>query len=709
MPYLKKRFQRRRPIWMQMKGALVLDNFEQQLLRDYLCNLFFSTETSKRAVSSLCNWLEDNIHLLSEEEPDEELFELLSRFQAAVKNHSSTRHIQTLLRSEVEKIITMQKTQKSAPSQLEKNLRLLGKELKLDKTDRAILGLLARYRLSGHIEELADSLSREGLPVQTLLSLFTGINRKTISERLTPPQALISSGLIQSKYYKGNDVTDRYDLPDPIAEALQKEGCSPDDIRTHILGCPVKAKLKWDDFSHLEKDRDRLALFLREAIKSNIAGVNILLWGAPGTGKTEFCKTLAEEIGCNLFAVGETDDDGNEPSRSERMDSLRLAQSLLRYQSQSFLMLDEMDDLFERSPFVQLLGGKFKPSSKIFLNRLLENNPTPTIWIVNEASHLDETVIRRMSLVVEIKKPPQQARETVWKRIATARQLDLSETKIKELARLDVSPAILDNAVKFAQVTGQGHEDILFASEGFINAIQGKVRSKPCTSSLYSPELLNADIDLTKLTAKLVQSGQKEFSLCLHGLPGTGKTEYVRQLAEQLGMEVLVKKTSDLMSPYVGENEQNIAKAFQEAIDNDCFLVFDEADSLLGDRRHAVRGWEVSLVNEMLTWMESHPLPFACTTNLMERFDQASLRRFTFKVCLHPLTIEQNHIAFKKFFGVKAPTELYTLTNLTPGDYAVVRKKAAILGESQPKKLIEMLRAESTAKEGARAQIGFTA
>lgn len=48
----------------------------------------------------------------------------------------------------------------------------------------------------------------------------------------------------------------------------------------------------------------------------------------------------------------------------------------------------------------------------------------------------------------------------------------------------------------------------------------------------------------------------------------------------------------------------------------------------------AHHGWEVSQVNEMLTWMERHPLPFACTASLMHRLDPASLRRFTVKAAL---------------------------------------------------------------------------
>ena len=136
--------------------------------------------------------------------------------------------------------------------------------------------------------------------------------------------------------------------------------------------------------------------------------------------------------------------------------------------------------------------------------------------------------------------------------------------------------------------------------------------------------------------------------------PGTGKSAFARYLAERLGLEVLQKRTSDLLSPWVGETEQQIAAAFAEARDAQAFLVFDEADSLLGDRRNAHRSWEVSQVNEMLTWMESHPLPFACTTNFGEHLDPATLRRFVFKVRLDYLAPAQVEEAFRTYFALPA-------------------------------------------------------
>ena len=110
----------------------------------------------------------------------------------------------------------------------------------------------------------------------------------------------------------------------------------------------------------------------------------------------------------------------------------------------------------------------------------------------------------------------------------------------------------------------------------------------------------------------------------------------------------------------------------------------------------------------MLTWMETHPLPFACTTNFGERLDVATLWRFTFKIELDYLTPEQATAAFRTYFALTPPAEVATLTTLTPGDFAVVRRKAEILNLLQsPKELTAMLRAECEAKPNKLRKTGF--
>lgn len=90
----------------------------------------------------------------------------------------------------------------------------------------------------------------------------------------------------------------------------------------------------------------------------------------------------------------------------------------------------------------------------------------------------------------------------------------------------------------------------------------------------------------------------------------------------------LTKRVSDIESCWVGVTEQNIADAFEEARKDGAVLLFDEADSFLLDRRSATRSWEMTKVNEFLQQMEVFPGVVACTTNLMDTLDQASLRRF---------------------------------------------------------------------------------
>ena len=145
---------------------------------------------------------------------------------------------------------------------------------------------------------------------------------------------------------------------------------------------------------------------------------------------------------------------------------------------------------------------------------------------------------------------------------------------------------------------------------------------------------------------------------------------------------------------YVGGSEANIAAAFAEARENRAMLVFDEADSFLQERSAAGRSWEITQVNEMLTQMENHPLPFVCTTNLHERLDKASLRRFTFKVKYDYLSPQQRQTAADYFFGLKN-LPLDDLDYLTPGDFSLVKNKAQILGvEKNRREIAAMLRLE---------------
>jgi len=596
------------------------------------------------------------------------------------------------------------------PSVLELNLRAVGELLQLSEQEHVLMGALVRAKVSPLFEDLFETLELDEIragdsTVMGVLATLLGLTRGELLDAMSPRGRLLGSGLFTIDYR-----SDCQPLP-ALTRFLQAQAEPLSDVRAALLGDPLLHSLEWEDYEHLREDRDLAGNILSRAASLQEHGIHILLYGAPGTGKTEFCKTLAAKLGLKLYGVGMADERGQEPSRDERVGSFRLSQKLLENQTDALLLFDEAEDLLRAEGHDEFLaerpGGY---GSRVFMHKLFEESRVPTLWTVNDPSALGPSVLRRMTFAIEMKVPPARVRERVWARLLEREHVDIPRDEIRRLAEdFDTAPAIAAGAVRSARLTGGGSREIRRAVTSIAKVMRGaEAPPRPNNAVAYEPQLINADLDLANLATRLSGLDTRAFSLCLYGPPGTGKSAYVRWLAREMGLEVIQKRASDLLSKWVGENERNIAAAFAEARDAGAFLVFDEADSLLGDRRHASQGWEISQVNEMLTWMESHELPFACITNLMSHLDEAALRRFSFKVKFDFLKPAQRELAFRHYFDIEAPAGVREIDSLTPGDYAVVRNRAKLLGElGNGAELKKMLEAEVAVKPHARKQIGF--
>jgi len=132
---------------------------------------------------------------------------------------------------------------------------------------------------------------------------------------------------------------------------------------------------------------------------------------------------------------------------------------------------------------------------------------------------------------------------------------------------------------------------------------------------------------------------------------------------------------------YVGESEKQVADAFNTAEDREAVLVIDEVDSFLSSRALASRNHEVTLVNEFLTQMEEFRGVLVCTTNNLKMLDPACIRRFVHKIEFKYLTSSGCLLFYDKILGPLSSMPLATeemtivskITNLTPGDFRVVR------------------------------------
>ena len=607
-------------------------------------------------------------------------------------------------------------TRQTQPDQTGKRLRRLSRTMGLNRIDTAILELVLRNKADHLVESMMDRICKypawhsSGFALTNpVLPRLLGFSAGAFFRRFAPDAPLVTSGLV-SVCDDGNVTVHRR-----LTRLHWLPKVATTDVPRLLLDLASPGELGWSDFDHVARDRDHLERTLSGALRTGHKGVNVLVYGPPGTGKTEFCKTLAAQLETPLYVVGELDADSRNPWGGGRLQELRLAQRLLGGKRRSILLFDEMEDLLSAEAEVPPLfgsrrGPKFSADgSKVFMNRLLEETPVPILWTSNSAHCTSPVLLRRMMFALELRHPSAEVRQRVWARQLSQHGIEAAEEDARALAReYDVTPGVAYGVTAAAKLGGGTLADVRQGLSGLARLLSGNKPPVQTNPDKYDIALLRADIDPVQLADRLASSSTRHFSLCLHGPPGTGKSAFVRHVAGRLGLEVLQKRASDLISMWVGGTESNIREAFAEARDAEAFLVFDEADSLLADRRLAHRNWEVNQVNEMLTWMESHPFPVAFTTNFRERLDPATLRRFTFKIALDYLSPAQARVAFRTYFDQEAPAQLAGLAALTPGDFAVVRRKAEILDcLSDPREITGMLRKECEAKPNSPRRVGF--
>ncbi|QTL03465.1 AAA family ATPase [Aquabacter sp. L1I39] len=596
-----------------------------------------------------------------------------------------------------------------AASPLERKVSWLGDELGLAPIDRPILALLVRTATVPEVHTLALALVSQFIPERLRMphNMDIGLNTiaallgqmpRAVSRRLTCEMPLVMYGLVDDR--RGHD----FAASSRTLKVANASRSTAQTLRALLFGKPKTTSLAWEDFSHLQRDAELVCDLLKAASRNRTRGINILLHGAPGTGKTAFASALAARAGLHAVFVGECAEEGEEPDREQRISALALAQKLSSQSEGLLLVMDEAEDIFVG---VDEARGHSRLGAKVFMNNLVEANPCPTLYISNHPHRLGRAVLRRMTYAVEFPRLDRAARERIVRRSATRHKIALDQPGLQELVRLDAPPALIDHGLRTARLCGADVKVAVQAASSVLKVMGG--RPAPVDAKArFHPAFACADTDLARLTERIVASGRLDISLCLHGLPGTGKSAYARYLAERMDLEVLEKRASDLLGMFVGQSEQNIADCFEEARARRAFLIFDEADSLLRDRTGASRSHEVSQVNEMLTWMERHPYPFACTTNFADALDPAAARRFLFKIGFLPLAKAQARALFAHTFGLTPPAHLDGLCQLTPGDFAVVARKALVMGETEANALVEALASEVEAKPGgARQPIGF--
>ena len=587
---------------------------------------------------------------------------------------------------------------------------LIGKLCELPEFEIAVLTLLAMCDKYNFISRIAiacennrgwhDSSTR-GIH-EDHFSAFTGIKND-----LDPDEDLKIEdiGFIKSR---GRNYVLSKTLRDIYETVIDNE----EKLKLFLYGDHSENNLEIDDFSYVNENIYKLKKLLISHKRTDEKPLNIFIYGSPGTGKTEFAKTLGKVTGRKVHFICEQDKNKADVTRKERISALTLISSLKDDDETKLLVVDEADEILSdinSNSLASLFGfarSNKSGGSKIFLNRLLENLTIPVIWIINEHRQIDEAVLRRMNYCLEFPKPPLEVRNNIIAKLVSKNEIKMQRGDIETLALYDTSPAYIENAIRLGKSFDGNFGIVKQILENNISA-SGKIKKTIAPKDDFKIELSNANTDLIALKDRVKACNSTKLTFCFSGVPGTGKSEYARFLAKEMGYEILYKRYSDLSSKWLGETEQNIAAAFREATQKRAFLILDEADSLLMRRENAHRSWEVTQVNEFLTQIESHEYPFAITTNAFDNLDTAAMRRFLFKVKFDAMEREQIKAAFQHFFNKPAPNELLRNENLTPADFALIRNQAQILGIENPQDLAQMIIEEAATRGGIKQRIGF--
>lgn len=609
----------------------------------------------------------------------------------------------------------------SQPHPLDKNVDMLAETLGLPLSATNFLRLAAAFcyaTLQPNVFSFIDVPSR----MAKALGVIADCSTQDAARLFDPGAPLWRSGLLKvAQSSRGaRDIEDLLILSDMGERLLAYAHPDEASMAAAVLKpMPLTntRKLHWP---HMESAAKLISALLKNATDRGERGVNLLIHGDPGTGKTEFVRQLLTENGFQPYAIDHTDEQGNEASRADRLAHLRLSRTFAGQRDRAVLVVDEAEDIFvgdHHHPFADLFRSRNQ--SKAWMNDILEHCPQPVIWISNKVSHMDPAYLRRFTFCVPFPKPPQALRQTLVQE--QLRDQGCSAQVMNAIAALDqTTPALIDSARRFVILSqGSGLDadaTVKTMIDGHLSALAGH-SSLQITKREIPFDMRYLNIEGPTSAGDLLAWMQCEGAgtALFAGPPGTGKTQFASELARQMGRRLILKTASDITSKWYGESERNVATMFRECDPQQEVLFLDEGDVLLTDRDMSGQRADRAVTAEFLRWLECFEGVFICATNHAASLDPALARRFTHRLNFLPMTLSQRGTMLAEMALGDPLAELESaivqrlqrLDRLTPGDFANVQRRLRHQRADLDRWLAE-LTAEQQVKPGARTSVmGF--
>lgn len=293
-----------------------------------------------------------------------------------------------------------------------RNTATLARILGLTAVERDLLRLAIVLELVTGLAELFRNPAPVGVSeVCHLAATALVVPEKAVRAALDRQAALRTTGLVS--FDSGAPYAVEFETMCGLVEHILSGRRTARSLMGLFVREAPTTKLSVADFSHAGEDVRAALRLVAGALRRRARGVNVLLHGPPGTGKSELVRAIAQALGARLYEVPDADDDDDAKPGRNRLSECAVAQRTLGRASRTLLVFDEVEDVF-RVRWEGLVGlVREQGGNKSWTNRLLEASPLPTFWVSNEIRQIDPATLRRFDLIVELRTPPSNVRLTM--------------------------------------------------------------------------------------------------------------------------------------------------------------------------------------------------------------------------------------------------------------------------------------------------------